>query len=119
MIEHGAAVAALQLHADDNLQGLGRDRFIERLAYHYDQVNYIHPFREGNGRTPAGVLEPGGVRCRVAAGLDPGAGGRQRPGLPGGAHRRGPGVPVVEMFDQIVTPGRRRRTHSWRAAERA
>ncbi len=25
--------------------------FIERLAYFYDQLNYIHPFREGNGRT--------------------------------------------------------------------
>ncbi|WP_392342486.1 Fic family protein (plasmid) [Leifsonia sp. P73] len=24
---------------------------MERLAHHYDQVNYLHPFREGNGRT--------------------------------------------------------------------
>jgi cell filamentation protein len=24
---------------------------IERLALHYDQFNYLHPFREGNGRT--------------------------------------------------------------------
>lgn len=30
---------------------MGRDRFVERLAYHHDQFNYIHPFREGNGRT--------------------------------------------------------------------
>ncbi|MCL1897624.1 MAG: Fic family protein [Micrococcales bacterium] len=21
------------------------------MAYYYDQLNYIHPFREGNGRT--------------------------------------------------------------------
>ena len=33
-----------------NLQGLSKDEFINRLAYFYDQLNYIHPFREGNGR---------------------------------------------------------------------
>jgi cell filamentation protein len=33
------------------LTGLPKDRFVERLAYFYDQLNYIHPFREGNGRT--------------------------------------------------------------------
>ncbi|MDR0950854.1 MAG: Fic family protein [Candidatus Ancillula sp.] len=37
---------------DENLlQSLKREQFIQRLAYFYDQVNYIHPFREGNGRT--------------------------------------------------------------------
>jgi cell filamentation protein len=24
---------------------------VKRLAYYYDQLNFIHPFREGNGRT--------------------------------------------------------------------
>jgi len=33
------------------LQDLAKDEFIKRLAYFYDQLNYIHPFREGNGRT--------------------------------------------------------------------
>lgn len=50
MIRHAAAVAAGELQEENGLRGLDRDRFIERLAYHYDQVNYIHPFREGNGR---------------------------------------------------------------------
>jgi cell filamentation protein len=27
------------------------DEFVKHLAYFYDQLNYIHPFREGNGRT--------------------------------------------------------------------
>jgi cell filamentation protein len=36
---------------DENLlRHLKMDAFINRLAYFYDQVNYIHPFREGNGR---------------------------------------------------------------------
>jgi len=24
---------------------------VERLAFHYEKINYVHPFREGNGRT--------------------------------------------------------------------
>ena len=33
------------------LKGLGFPEFVTRLAYHYDNYNFIHPFREGNGRT--------------------------------------------------------------------
>jgi fido (protein-threonine AMPylation protein) len=50
MIERASAFAAGELHADNTLCGLDRAHFIDRLAYPYDQVNYIHPFREGNGR---------------------------------------------------------------------
>lgn len=32
------------------LTNLQPDVFVQRLAYFYDQLNYIHPFREGNGR---------------------------------------------------------------------
>ncbi len=32
------------------LQGLTKEEFVKRLSYFYDQLNYIHPFREGNGR---------------------------------------------------------------------
>ncbi len=39
-----------ELDKERNLQGLSKDEFINRLAYFYDQLNYIHPFREGNGR---------------------------------------------------------------------
>jgi cell filamentation protein len=40
-----------ELAKDQYLQGLSVDEFVKRLAYFYDQLNYIHPFREGNGRT--------------------------------------------------------------------
>lgn len=33
------------------LRNLDTEEFVDRLAYFYDQLNYIHPFREGNGRT--------------------------------------------------------------------
>lgn len=40
-----------ELAKENNLTGLDKEKFVERLAYFYDQVNFIHPFREGNGRT--------------------------------------------------------------------
>ena len=51
MIGRAASYAEDELRADNELRGMSREQFIERLAYHYDQFNYIHPFREGNGRT--------------------------------------------------------------------
>jgi len=51
MIERAAGYAADELRSDDMLRGMERERFVERLSFHYDQWNYIHPFREGNGRT--------------------------------------------------------------------
>jgi len=51
LIERASGFVAEQLRADNHLQGMSRDQFIERLAHHYDELNYLHPFREGNGRT--------------------------------------------------------------------
>jgi cell filamentation protein len=51
MIVRAADFAASELRADGLLRRMERARFIQRLAYHYDSFNYIHPFREGNGRT--------------------------------------------------------------------
>jgi cell filamentation protein len=50
-LESGAGFAFQELADEKQLRGLPRDRFVLRLAHHYDQVNYLHPFREGNGRT--------------------------------------------------------------------
>lgn len=50
-IDRAAATCFAELAADAFLRGLPRSQFVERLAYHYEQINYIHPFREGNGRT--------------------------------------------------------------------
>lgn len=43
MIERAAVFSADELRADNNLKALSRDRFIERLSYHYDQFNYGGP----------------------------------------------------------------------------
>lgn len=40
-----------ELKQNNFLQGLQKDDFAKRLAYFYEQLNFVHPFREGNGRT--------------------------------------------------------------------
>jgi cell filamentation protein len=36
---------------ENNLYGLKKADFIKRVAYYMGEVNALHPFREGNGRT--------------------------------------------------------------------
>lgn len=50
-IKDAATFVFSELVKERCLKGLSQELFIERLAYFYDQLNYIHPFREGNGRT--------------------------------------------------------------------
>lgn len=39
-----------QLKEEQFLHGLDEDAFVDRTAYYFAELNYIHPFREGNGR---------------------------------------------------------------------
>ena len=40
----------LKLKEEDFLEKMSYEAFIERSAYYFAELNYIHPFREGNGR---------------------------------------------------------------------
>jgi len=40
-----------RLADERHLVGLARGTFVERLAHYLGEVNALHPFREGNGRT--------------------------------------------------------------------
>jgi cell filamentation protein len=40
-----------QLHSENLLLDLPEDEYIARFAHYYSEVNILHPFREGNGRT--------------------------------------------------------------------
>ncbi len=40
-----------KLKSESLLTGLDRKRFIERIAFYIAEINALHPFREGNGRT--------------------------------------------------------------------
>ena len=50
-LENGAQYVFNELAKENYLKGLPREEFVKRLAYFYEQLNFIHPFREGNGRT--------------------------------------------------------------------
>lgn len=40
-----------KLKTENYLKGLSRDEFISRMAFYIAEINALHPFREGNGRT--------------------------------------------------------------------
>lgn len=41
----------LELKNENYLQGLSKEKISKRLAYYLSELNVLHPFREGNGRT--------------------------------------------------------------------
>ncbi|AXH37456.1 cell filamentation protein Fic (plasmid) [Humibacter sp. BT305] len=120
MIERASVFAAGELREDNMLRGLDRERFVDRLAYHYDAFNYIHPFREGNGRTQRvfwnRIARDAGWQLdwRSVHGSVNDHASRVA------AEQRDFG-PLREMFDSIVTQAApaARRDGAWRAAEMA
>lgn len=56
-IEPSAAEIFRQLRHENFLRSLERDAFLDRLTYYLGEVNAIHPFREGNGRTQRAFFE--------------------------------------------------------------
>jgi len=56
-IERSAAEIFRQLRSENLLRDMGRDTFIDRLTYYLGEVNAVHPFREGNGRTQRAFFE--------------------------------------------------------------
>lgn len=51
LIESYSTGVFAALAAESLLTGLTRTAFVARLAHYYGEINAIHPFREGNGRT--------------------------------------------------------------------
>lgn len=56
-IETSAAEIFRALVAENFLRGMERRPFIDRLTYYLGEVNAVHPFREGNGRTQRAFFE--------------------------------------------------------------
>jgi cell filamentation protein len=50
-IESYAGTVFGELADDKHLRGLPRERFVDRFTHYYAEINAVHPFREGNGRT--------------------------------------------------------------------
>lgn len=45
------------LAADNHLLGMDRKAFVDRAAYHFGEINFVHPFRDGNGRTQRAFID--------------------------------------------------------------
>lgn len=56
-IESSSADIFRALRGENLRQGLERDLFLERLTFYLGEVNAVHPFREGNGRTQRAFFE--------------------------------------------------------------
>lgn len=56
-IETSSADIFGALRGEDCLGGLDREAFVARLAHYLGEVNAVHPFREGNGRTQRAFFE--------------------------------------------------------------
>jgi cell filamentation protein len=56
-IEPASADIFRVLRGENFLQGLERGPFIDRLTFYLGEVNAVHPFREGNGRTQRAFFE--------------------------------------------------------------
>ena len=39
------------IQRDQYLKGMDRSTLVKRLSYHFSEINTLHPFREGNGRS--------------------------------------------------------------------
>lgn len=50
-IEDQAEQIFLKLQQEKYLVGLDEETFAKRLAYYFSEINALHPFREGNGRS--------------------------------------------------------------------
>ena len=55
-----------KLAEENHLRGLEKDSFVTRGAYYWGEVNAIHPFREGNGRTQREFVRELGLQAGYA-----------------------------------------------------
>jgi cell filamentation protein len=90
------------LAEDDSLRGLPRQQFVERLTHYYAELNAVHPFRDGNGRTLRAFLgqlaHDAGYRIRWER---IGGEGNNRASA---ASLRGDNGPLQAMLDDFVEP---------------
>ncbi|WP_210403868.1 Fic family protein [Salinibacterium sp. UTAS2018] len=101
--ELAAAHCFQDLADDEHLRGLEREAFVERLAFHYEKINYVNPFREGNGRTQRVFWN----RVALEAGwqLDwcPVHGEENHPAAPAGSDDDGL-LPLIKRFIPATSP---------------
>lgn len=46
-----------------SLESINYDEFISKIAYYFSEINALHPFREGNGRTQREFIRELALKC--------------------------------------------------------
>ncbi|NHN86093.1 hypothetical protein GOB93_15800 [Acetobacter musti] len=89
-----------RLAEKDNLRGLWRMEFAEQLAVPFNELNHIHPFREGNGRTQRIVWEA--FAREAGHTLDFEGISQERMAVVSIAGMKGDHMPAIRMFDELL-----------------
>lgn len=115
-MERAAAVCFGELAAQDYLLGLSRADFVEHLAYHYEKINYIHPFREGNGRTQRIFWNRVALKAGWQLDWRPVHGEENHLAARAGSDQQDL-APLVRMFEKVVTVPASIGTDDWAREE--
>ncbi|MBL4761663.1 MAG: Fic family protein [Gammaproteobacteria bacterium] len=51
LLDKSAKTVFTELAKDGYLRGLEKEEFLTKAAYHFGEINFVHPFRDGNGRS--------------------------------------------------------------------
>jgi cell filamentation protein len=102
-IESSSAGIFRALRGENLLQGLERDLFLERLTFYLGEINAVHPFREGNGRTQRALFEQ--LARDAGFTLDWQHLDAARNIEASAAIMRGDAEPMRKMLDMLVTDG--------------
>lgn len=115
-IEHASALCFGELAAERYLKGLPRERFIRRLAYHYEKINYLHPFREGNGRTQRIFWNRVALQAGWQLDWRPVHGEENHAAARAGSDQQDLG-PLIRMFEKVVMEPQDLVAESWASQE--
>jgi cell filamentation protein len=116
LIERAAEVSFRELAEEDHLKGLSRHDFIQRLAVHYEKINYVHPFREGNGRTQRIFWNRVALEAGWQLDWRPVHGEENHAAARAGSDD-GNLEPLIAMFEKVVTRPKGRPAGDWIATE--
>jgi cell filamentation protein len=100
-IESSSADIFRALRGENVLRGLERGPFIDRLTFYLGEVNAVHPFREGNGRTQRAFFEQ--LTRDAGSALDWQHLDAARNIEASAAIMRGDAEPMRKMLDSLVT----------------
>ncbi|MDP9796980.1 cell filamentation protein [Catenuloplanes nepalensis] len=101
-IESYSAGVFSELAEENRLAGLTRRAFVRRLAHYYAEINAIHPFREGNGRTQRAFLRQLAREAGWRLAWKDLAGPENDRASAAALH--GDEEPLVRLLDGLITP---------------